>query len=264
MKPDRSITGLIPALVLLTIFAITAVIFGWVASLQVLAVLIFAYAAYSTVAYAKTRNTGYLAASLYQASLALFSWTFAASIGNPGYSLHRIFFICFIFFGLWLAYLTFNKRTKWRGREILELAAAPVDATQDGYTGRPLPAGRIDYSKTDILEFAEFASRNLIASTYIENDKVVFVPVMMGREFGAAVGMHPDYSQETWISFDFDGSVAVNISREDYLTYKENLSFDQLCASLGNLFIEFIEQFRRGEGVRIIDRMDAVGLNAFS
>ena len=49
-------------------------------------------------------------------------------------------------------------------------------------TGRPLPAGKGDFSDQDTLAFAEFATRNMIAATYIEKDKVVFVPVMMGIE----------------------------------------------------------------------------------
>jgi hypothetical protein len=51
---------------------------------------------------------------------------------------------------------------------------------------------------------------------------------------------------------------------EDYLNYREDLSFAQLCDSLGGLFIEFYELFKRGQGMRIIDRMDALGLSAFS
>ncbi len=264
LKPDRSITGLIPALAILTIFAISAVIFGWETGFRVIGILVFTYAVYSFIAYSNTRSTGYLIASLYQISMALFCWTFAGSINNPSSRLHLIFLISFIFFGLWLAYLTINKRTKWRGREILELAAIPVDELQNGFTGRPLPAGKEDFHDREILAFAEFVTRNMIAATYVEKDKVVFVPVKMGREFGIAVGLHQDYSQDTWVAIDFDGNVTVNISREDYLTYKENLSFDQLCDSMGKLFVEFLELFRRGEGVRIIDHMDAVGLNPFS
>ena len=51
---------------------------------------------------------------------------------------------------------------------------------------------------------------------------------------------------------------------KDYLTYKEDLSFDRLCESLGNVFVEFLDLFKKGESVRIIDRMDALGLSIFS
>jgi hypothetical protein len=35
---------------------------------------------------------------------------------------------------LFALYLVVTRRIKWRGREILELAAEPVKDTQDGYT----------------------------------------------------------------------------------------------------------------------------------
>ncbi|MBT7075122.1 MAG: hypothetical protein HN922_09475, partial [Anaerolineae bacterium] len=114
------------------------------------------------------------------------------------------------------------------------------------------------------MEFAKFARRNLIAVSYVGKDKVVFVPVVMGREFGFIVGLKNDYIDETWVSFDFDGNITVNISHRDYLEYTEALSFDQLCSSLGNLFVDFIETHHRGEGIRIIARMDAVRVGIFS
>jgi len=100
--------------------------------------------------------------------------------------------------------------------------------------------------------------------TYVGKDRVVFVPVMTGREFGFILGLKGDYTDETWVAFDFEGNVSVNISHRDYLDYQEALAFDQLCASLGSLFVDFMEMYYRGEGVRIIDRMDAVGVSFFS
>ena len=43
--------------------------------------------------------------------------------------------------------------------------------------------------------------------------------------------------------------------------FQEALSFDKLCESLGHLFIEFAELHQRGEGVRIIDRMNALRIS---
>jgi hypothetical protein len=197
-------------------------------------------------------------------SLALHSGTLSRNIGSNDFKLPLFFFLWELFFGIWLAYLFFSKQMKWRGREILELAATPIEETGNGYTARPLPVGKTEYSKMDVTAFAEFAAKHLIAVAYIEKESVVFVPVMMGREFSYVLGLQPDYAKGTWVSFDFNGNVSVNISRDDYLTYKENLSFDQLCKSLGDLFIDFFELFKRGESVRIIDRMDALGLSAFS
>ena len=95
-------------------------------------------------------------------------------------------------------------------------------------------------------------------------DKVVFVPITAWREFPFIMGLKSDYTDETWVAFDFNGDVSVNISHRDYLNYNEELSFDKLCESLGNLFIEFMVMFQRGEGTRIIDRMNTIGVSPFS
>jgi hypothetical protein len=208
-------------------------------------------------------NPGFLVPACYQffGGIVIFSW--GTSDGGDS-NLTKISLVFTVFFLFWMVYLLFTKKIKWRGREVMELAAASVDDTGNGYTSRPLPAGLTDFTQRQILEFADFARRHLIAVSYVGKDRVVFVPVMMGREFGFILGLKNDYTDETWVSFDFEGNVSVNISHRDYLNFKEALSFDQLCTSLGNLFVEFIEIYLRGEGVRIIDRMDAVGIGVFS
>jgi len=69
-------------------------------------------------------------------------------------------------------YLWFTKRLKWRIRELLELAAAPVSETTNGFTPRPRPLGKVEYSKFELMEFAAFALRNHIAIPYHESDRV--------------------------------------------------------------------------------------------
>ena len=91
------------------------------------------------------------------------------------------------------------------------------------------------------MAFADFARRHLIALTHVTDDKVVFVPVKMGNEFGHILGLHGDYAEDTWVSFGSDGEVSAHISREDYIEYRETLTFDQLCESLGSLFGEFLD-----------------------
>ena len=44
-----------------------------------------------------------------------------------------------------------------------------------------------------------------------------------------------------WTLSDFDGNVSASISKKDYLAFTEELAFDQLCDSLGKLFIEFMD-----------------------
>ena len=76
--------------------------------------------------------------------------------------------------------------------------------------------------------------------------------------------MPKSYVDRTWIAFDYDGNVTVNIAQSDYLNYQEDLSFDQLCTSLGNVFIDFLDLFSNGKGVRIIDQLNAMPTNIFS
>ena len=66
------------------------------------------------------------------------------------------------------------------------------------------------------------------------------------------------------MSLGFDGQVVAHISHDDYLEFRQGWSFEQLCDSLGSLFVDFLEQFRRGEGRLVIDRMDALGIGVLS
>jgi hypothetical protein len=73
----------------------------------------------------------------------------------------------------WLSYLFFTRKLKWRGREILELAALPVKPSPDAFTSQPRPAGRAEYTRAEILSFAELLHRNHLAWAYRESDRVV-------------------------------------------------------------------------------------------
>ena len=263
LKPDRSITGLIPAVSALTIGALLGVTFGKVLGYTFIAIFFWAYAVYAFIGLIRTMNYGFLIQFFYLFFGGIVVFSFGISDGSES-TVTKLSMVFTLFFLFWLVYLVVTKKIKWRGREVMELAASTVDDTGSGYTPRPLPTGKTEFSQDQILEFTNFARRHLIAVPYIGKDKVVFVPVMMGREFGFIVGLKNDYTDETWISFDFEGNVSVNISHRDYLNFKEDLSFDQLCSSLGNLFIEFVEIYLRGEGVRIIDKMDSVGIGIFS
>lgn len=155
-----------------------------------------------------------------------------------------------------LMYVLVTNRTKWRYSEILELAARPVNQSDDGFTPRPFPAGAARYTKEEVTGFARFVLRHVIAFPYFEENGVVFVvPERMYKDF---FSLRNDYSNDTYVSFGLDGNVSVNIAKKDYQKYKEELTFDQLCQSLGNVFKDFLELYRKGEGNKIIDRLNAL------
>ena len=264
LKPDRSITGLFPAFSALIIMALIGIFFGIKAAFTFLAIFYWGISVYTFIGFLRTSNANFIIPALFQFFAGFVAYIFEPkSSGNAPPFLMFAVLLTFVFMA-WLMLLVATKKIKWRGREVLEMAAAPVEETGNGYTSRPLPAGKVEFSQQEIMEFAHFARRNLIAVSYVGKDKVIFVPVMMGREFGFILGLKSDYTDETWISFDFDGNVTVNISHRDYLEFNEALSFDQLCTSLGNLFVDFVQTYHRGEGVRIIDRMDAIRVGVFS
>jgi hypothetical protein len=50
----------------------------------------------------------------------------------------------------------------------------------------------------------------------------------------------------------YDGNLTVGVSEKDYRDYRERLSFDQLCASLADIFARFFDYYRKGLESRII------------
>jgi len=264
LKPDRNFYGLLIPFAVLAIGALFGFLFSLKAAFYFVSVFFCIYALYSLLTFVRTRNTGFIVVSLYQISVAAMAFLAPDRIGGPRDPEMIFLMFLILFFLVWMIILLLTKKMKWRGREILEMAAGPVEDTGSGYTTRPLPAGKTEFTQKQIIQFAEFARRNLIAVPYIGKEKVVFVPVTAWREFPFIMGFKSDYTDETWVAFDFNGDVSVNISHRDYLNYNEELSFDQLCESMGNLFVDFIEMYKRGEGTRIIDRMNATGVSPFS
>lgn len=264
LKPERSYGMILLPIGALAVMAAVGAFFGLAAAFITGGGLFLLYAAYSFLTYLRTGNPGFVVVSLFQFSASLMGFSGPAGMAQRPYPPQLFFAACMAFFAAWMILLAVTKRIKWRGREILELAAASVEHTQNGFTARPLPVGRTDFTERQILEFAGFARRHLIAVTYVSKDRVVFVPMREGREPPFILGLKADFMGVTWVSFDFDGNVSANVAQREYFEYREALSFDKLCASLGNLFIEFAETFRRGEGVRVIDRLDAVGYSFLS
>jgi hypothetical protein len=266
LKSDRSIGGWIVPLIMIALFGMSLLILGYRRGLYALPILIWVYAVYSLYVFLRTRNIEHLTLCAFQIFLGWTSFQLPYYVGTSrteslGYIIAaEIGLFCF---GVLIIFLLATRRLKWRGSEVFEMAAEPVEATGNGYTARPRPIGRVEFTRKELLAFARFCARNLIAVAYISPRQMVLVPVRMGQEYTylfRASGAHLD---STWISFDFDGDVAVHVSQKDYLNYLDPLAFDALCESLGHLFIEFAELHRHGEGIRIIDRMNALRMSIF-
>jgi hypothetical protein len=267
LKPDRSITGLIIPFSIIPIFGMASLIFGLPAGLITLAVWMWVYSLFYLYGFVRTGNTAQLVIC---AEGVFFGFMFL--VFEPNYGTNKVGGLEFraayisgvVFFGLVLVSLALTRRLKWRGREIFELAGESVEETGNGYTSRPRPVGKVEYSPQQMRAFARFCARHLIALPYNTSKNITLVPIKMGDEFGRLVGLSGDYRDASWVNFDVNGEVSVHIAQKDYLDYREPLAFDQLCTSLGQVFIDFFELYNKGEGIRVIDRMDDLKFSIFS
>jgi hypothetical protein len=267
LKPDRNISGAIIPLSMIPIFALSVLFFGRAAGLLTLSALLMVLALLYLYIFLRTYNLSHLAVVAEGIYFSLMLYVFEPHIGtNPaGNQEFKVALILgIIFFDFIIAALIITRKFKWRGREVFELAGELVDEIGNGYTSRPRPVGKVEYSPQQMHGFARFCSRHLIALPYYTSKNITLVPVKMGEEFGRVLGVSGDFRDATWVNFAEDGEVSVHITHKDYLDYRESLAFDQLCVALGQVFIDFFELYIKGEGVRVVDRMDDLKIGILS
>jgi hypothetical protein len=267
LKPDRSITGVIIPFSIVPIFGLATLFFGLPVGLITLGVWMWVYSLFYLYVFIRTRNLAQLVICIEGIFFGFMFLVFEPNFGTKSVGtleFQAAYISGVIFFGLIIISLVITRRLKWRGREIFELAGESVDEAGNGYTSRPRPVGKVEYSLQQMHAFSHFCARHLIALTYVTSKNITLVPIKMGEEFGRLLGLSVDYRDATWVNFDVNGEVSVHIAQKDYLDYREPLAFDQLCTSLGQVFIDFIELYNKGEGVRVIDRMDDLKLSFLS
>ncbi len=263
---DRSVINYLwfPVLLFGGFFGIWSV-FGPAPGFYYVAVLMALASIMPFVTFARTRNAGFMAVGLYFVFIVLVCVsTPPLLVDNREPGLMPLFIGGLYLLMLVVAYQTFNRKLKWRGQEVFELAAMGVEDTGDSYSARPRPSGKVQVSKTEMMRFMDFAVTNLLAFVFREENRVVFVLALPGNDTPYLLGLKKDYQTDTWVAIDFDGQVSVNITQEDYLIFKQDLDFDQLCQAVGNVFVEFVEFSKAGRESQIIDRMNALRLNPFT
>jgi len=161
-----------------------------------------------------------------------------------------------VFLYLFYFYLLFvNHKLNSNYRQLLELAANPVKKIDDGFTSRPMVTGKLTFEDDEVRAFSRFLKKHFIAFPYFENEAVIFT-IKDHRRFWFG---RPNELKDSYVAFNFDGNIAVNISRKDYLKYKQEYSFNELCGSLGNLFKNFFELYRQGQPQRIQEMLAMEG-----
>lgn len=257
LKPPLISTEMIIGIVVSVVF-LFLVSLSYFLAMGFGALITFFAAILTLIVYLRMRNI-YFLVSLFAH---LFATAFLALIAFNGFEEHRL--IAIILAGIMLVFqtlmiiFTFQKKMKWRSREVLEMAASPVADLSNGFTGRPLIAGTANYSAQELHGFNSFIQKNLIAIAVAEKDRVIFI---INMPWSAMITFSKRYLDRSYVAFDHDGNVSVSICQQDYFLYHDRLAFDQLCLSLGKLFIEFMEQYQSGDTVGIIDRFNALKLN---
>jgi len=151
-----------------------------------------------------------------------------------------------------LVILILNRYYKWKTTELFELAARPVNDIKNGYTNRPLPTGKMDYSWEELLNFSNFIRSNLISVVYFEKDKIVFG---LNHSRFKLITFSKDYMVGSWVSFDRHGNVSVHISADDYQNYKDAYAFNQLCENMGKVYGELFVLFRTKRKNEILQKL---------
>ena len=257
--------ALLPGLTVLVIFGFAATFIGLKAGLTVIFSSFLLFAVFSMVIFYRTKNYTFFAAALMQILIGLFFATVPEGIlPFPDKKMAWFLYICGLMIGVWILILNNIGKGKWKGRGVFELASQSVELTSSGFTDRPKPSGKTTYSESELLGFAKFLQQNLVAMSFREETKIVFVPVKMGDEFSFVFSPKRFKADRSWVAFDYVGNITVCISKKDYLDYKEELSFDQLCDNLGKLFIDFMEYYKKGEEERILFKLHEVKPGFFS
>jgi len=172
LKPASIKIGeIILGLILISFCAYGAIQSGIKGFYTVIAMFYPLFIIYFLLLFIRTSNTGYLAFTLFFVAMSLFAWAY---ISNFDKTFLILLAICLIVLVIWIFFLLFTRKIKWRSREILELAANPVNETSNGFTSRPYSYGKLDYNKWELESFARFMFKNLSAIPFYEADRIAF------------------------------------------------------------------------------------------
>ena len=264
LRPNHDYWGFLIPIFTIVLFASMFTLFSLEAAFYSMMAVFTIISAYNVFVLIRTGNPSYIIVALYLLTAAIFMMVAPTAIRSGNKDLPKFVILPMFFFGSATAGQFLMKNLKWRGREVFELAAETVETATGGYTNRPLPAGESPVSFHKVNAFTGFAQRKMIALVVKEPGRILFFPVKENKDFIPMIRLRHNMDQMTYVAFDRDGHATVQISEEDYLDFRQDYSFDLLCAAMGELFISMIEQYANGEEKAILERMNQVGYGYFS
>jgi len=139
-----------------------------------------------------------------------------------------------------------HERFEINSRRLFRLASRLINSSDDGFTERPYSGGKVECTKEELLGFARYLHGNFIAMPFYYEDSIC-----LSFSMNKSLMVISDGKEVSHVIIGFDGSITVKVSERDYLDYRTRLSFDQLCASIGDIFSRFLDYYRKGLESRI-------------
>lgn len=146
--------------------------------------------------------------------------------------------------------LSAQERLFNNSRRFFKLASGLISDTSGGFTSRPYSGGGIDIRDSDLNGFVNFIEGKYIAKAY-KKENVYYLGFSMG--ISPLVVDNP--LEISHVRIDQNRKLSVSISDFDYRQYRESLNFDQLCQSMSEVFLRFIEYYKEGKEARIVSEL---------
>lgn len=140
----------------------------------------------------------------------------------------------------------FHERFEINSRRLFRLASQLIYRSENGFTERPYSGGRIECTRDELLGYTRYLHGNFIAMPFYYEDSIC-----LSFSMNKSLMVISDGKEVSHVITGFDGSISVKVSERDYLDYRTRLSFDQLCASIGDIFSRFLDYYRKGLESRI-------------
>ena len=172
---------------------------------------------------------------------------------NPGifkltYFVSFIIMILFILIN-WNSFYN-HERFEINSRRLFRLVSERIYRTDNGYTERPYSGGKIECTRDELLGLSRYLHAKYVVRPFYYEDYIC-----LAFSMNKSLVVVEEASEVSHIILDYNGNIKVRISENDYKDYRECLSFDQLCASMANIFIRFLGYYQKGLESRIITEL---------
>lgn len=143
-----------------------------------------------------------------------------------------------------------QERFEINSRRLFRLASERLYETDDGFTERPYVAGKVEFTRDELLGFVRFLHGSYVIRPFYFGNYVA-----MAFSMNTSLLVIREHSQVSHVILDHNGQITVKISEKDYRDFRERLSFDQLCSSMATVFSRFLSYYKEGLESRIITEL---------